>query len=639
MVSKKKTMLHTAVTAIIFTVCLLMPGMCSADFGEWAWMDGDNDVGAIGIYGRQGVGSSANVPGSRNSSISWTDELGNMWLFGGADCFDCDNDETRLDRVWSDLWSYDQVTEEWTWMSGPDVSDQLGIYGTMGEPDGSNIPGARHSSVSWGDEFGDLWLFGGYGFDNGTEILDDNDTATGDFETGLLNDLWRYDIGTGEWTWVGGSDDLNQPGVYVDVYKGYPYPDHQPGARSGSISWVDKDGYLWMFGGYGYDGSGTEGWLNDLWVYNIASREWAWVSGSSARNQPGVFGEMGVPDAFNVPGSRKNSISWIDEEGNLWLFGGFGYDGNGSLGHLSDLWRYDLVERVWIWVSGSDMKDQIGMYDEPFDNPGCREGSISWIDDDGYLWLFGGFGQASTYSPIGGRLNDLWRYDPLGDNWTWVSGSKFMDQPGVYGTMGELGPFNVPGARQDSISWIDSLDFLWLFGGEGYDKNGDYGNLNDLWRFGTPPECSVDADCEDDDLFCTGAPQCWDDMCGFADGPCSGDTPVCDEAGDMCVECLDGSDCGFDYQCVENMCVKCGLDIKHKALSSAQLYKDRKITFKIYTVSFGEIDLGPDILILSKKVNTKKGIVKVKTIVPAGLRPQIIPVWVGECYGAIEITQ
>ena len=31
--------------------------------------------------------------------------------------------------------------------------------------------------------------------------------------------------------------------------------------------------------------------------------------------------------------------------------------------------------------------------------------------------------------------------------------------------------------------------------------------------------------------------------------------------------------------------------------------------------------------------------VKVKTIVPAGLRPQIIPVWVGACYGEIEITE
>ena len=38
-----------------------------------------------------------------------------MWLFGGADCFDCDNEESRIDRFWNDLWSYDIATGQWTW--------------------------------------------------------------------------------------------------------------------------------------------------------------------------------------------------------------------------------------------------------------------------------------------------------------------------------------------------------------------------------------------------------------------------------------------------------------------------------------------------------------------------------------------
>jgi hypothetical protein len=298
---------------------------------------------------------------------------------------------------------------------------------------------------------------------------------------------------------------------------------------------------------------------------------------------------------------------------------------------------------MWTWVSGSDSYDQIGMYDEPNDQPGCREGSISWIDDDGYMWLFGGFGQASTYSPIGGRLNDLWRYDPFANNWTWVSGTKVFDQPGVYGIMGRLDPFNVPGARQDSISWIDDIGFLWLFGGLGYDKDGGYGNLNDLWRFGTPPDCFVDADCEDDDLFCTGAPSCSDGVCVF-DDVCEGDTPACDEENEMCVECLYDFHCNEGFQCEENVCEvipECGLEIKKNTLSSADLWKDKNITFKILTTSFGvgSVDMGPDIQILSTKTNTNKGIVKVKTIVPAGLRPQTITVWVGECKGEIRITE
>src|SRR5260370_31459256 len=33
-----------------------------------------------------------------------------------------------------------------------------------------------------------------------------------------------------------------------------------------------------------------------------------------------------------------------------------------------------------------------------------------------------------------GDLNDLWKFD--GTNWTWVSGSDLINQPGVFGTKG-----------------------------------------------------------------------------------------------------------------------------------------------------------------------------------------------------------
>ena len=33
-------------------------------------------------------------------------------------------------------------------------------------------------------------------------------------------------------------------------------------------------------------------------------------------------------------------MTWSDGKGDLWLFGGYGYDGNGNLGLLSDLWVF-----------------------------------------------------------------------------------------------------------------------------------------------------------------------------------------------------------------------------------------------------------------------------------------------------------
>ena len=50
------------------------------------------------------------------------------------------------------------------------------------------------------------------------------------------------------------------------------------------------------------------------------------MSGANTKNQAGVYGIKGVPDAANVPGARDDSISWTRQLGNLWLFGGSGFD-------------------------------------------------------------------------------------------------------------------------------------------------------------------------------------------------------------------------------------------------------------------------------------------------------------------------
>ena len=59
---------------------------------------------------------------------------------------------------------------------------------------------------------------------------------------------------------------------------------------------------------------------------------WIWVSGYSTHDQIGVYGTIGVAAATNVPGARYLSISWMHGNGNLWLFGGVGYDNSGNIG-------------------------------------------------------------------------------------------------------------------------------------------------------------------------------------------------------------------------------------------------------------------------------------------------------------------
>ena len=58
----------------------------------------------------------------------------------------------------------------------------------------------------------------------------------------------------------------------------------------------------------------------------VSQSEWTWMSGANVTNQTGVYGIKGVPDAANVPGARRGAVSWIDSSGDLWLFGGEGFD-------------------------------------------------------------------------------------------------------------------------------------------------------------------------------------------------------------------------------------------------------------------------------------------------------------------------
>jgi hypothetical protein len=62
--------------------------------------------------------------------------------------------------------------------------------------------------------------------------------------------------------------------------------------------------------------------MNDLWIYDGGN--WTWMAGNSSSNQSGVYGDKEVSSPSNVPGARDNAISWTDNGGNLWLFGGYG---------------------------------------------------------------------------------------------------------------------------------------------------------------------------------------------------------------------------------------------------------------------------------------------------------------------------
>ena len=202
---------------------------------EWTWMKGDTTDLAPPVYGTLGVSSPTNFPGARWCYTRWTDSNGDFWLFGGSTCFGAVND----------LWRYSIASNEWTWMDGPNVSYDQGKYGRKCLALPSNNPPARNEArASWKDDCGRFWLYGGYG-------------------GGDLNDLWRYDLTTGMWTWVSGDSVQDVTTVYHT--KGVSDPSSFPGGRIGSSAFKSKDGNLWLFGG---DEVGVPlATFNDLWRY------------------------------------------------------------------------------------------------------------------------------------------------------------------------------------------------------------------------------------------------------------------------------------------------------------------------------------------------------------------------------------
>lgn len=428
---------------------------------EWTWMGGDSIVpcrsGSLcssyfGVYGQLGVAAAGNAPAGRYGATGWTDNNGNLWLFGG-NCVD----STGNDGWCNDLWMYNTSSGEWTWMGGSNIATGScefgggnscaahGQYGTLGTAAAGNIPTGRMGAVGWKDTSGNLWLFGGstmveYGVDS------------------RLNDLWEYTPATNQWAWMGGSIPMCTLGIACDgtpsVFGslGVAAPGNYPGARWFASSWTDSNGNFWLFGGEGIFASDCGNLNNDLWEYNPLANEWAWMGGSNQCTQnggpSGTYGTLGTAAAGNTPGGREFASTWVNGDGTLFLMGGTGYDGSGAYGDLNDLWMLNPANAQWSWIGGDDTADQIGIY-------GIRENGTSGevVDrDKEQLRVAEMDGQSGTSSPS-------------------------------------------PGSRDNATGWTDNLGNIWLFGGNGLATSGNSGFLGDLWVYQisqtAPPTFSV----------------------------------------------------------------------------------------------------------------------------------------------------
>lgn len=136
--------------------------------GMWTWMWGDsltlsNDSGK---YISTCILDTNTRPWRKfETRARWTDECGNLIMYGGGD------ENTQI----GDLMKFDISKNEWVWLNGKTRVNPS--YGAKGIANVTNAPPGRMGANGW-QYNGELYLFGGWGAGiSGTE---------------LYNDLWKY---------------------------------------------------------------------------------------------------------------------------------------------------------------------------------------------------------------------------------------------------------------------------------------------------------------------------------------------------------------------------------------------------------------------------------------------------------------
>jgi len=324
----------------------------------------------------------------------------------------------------------------------------LNVYGVYSGS--SPYPGSRRNSANFYDRVGNYWMFGGYG--------------CGESSIGELNDMWKWDVTASKWHYIGGS---KNPGGSV-LYSGESMTSTQwPNGRDGAAGWYDStDEVFIMFGG-----NAGNYFQNDVWVWNFTT--WAIKTQCCCGPRCGNFssrfpGPVSISADVPFPGARAYSSAWMDNRGNVLLFGGYGFDGASKLGELNDLWIMKISTGVWTFVGGNTTCNAPSVDTSKYQWPSGRDSAVSWYDPTSGVWyMFGGYNQ-------GGSLNDMWKVIPLCPRCNF---SIIRPPVSIGSAVGDLATTEWPSPRFGSASWKSGTNNV-MFGG--YD---DTGFLNDMWAW------------------------------------------------------------------------------------------------------------------------------------------------------------
>ncbi len=264
----------------------------------WVWMKGPSTANNPSVYGTLGVPDPGNVPSSRLVYSKWKDCNDDLWLFGGYYYIQITTNMWML----NDMWRYSIANNEWTWMGGTNIYNNLGNGSTHCLTSDTLTPPSRFENrACWTRAGGTHFEFFG-GFLN--IALDST-----------YNDLWDYNITNNKWTLMSGSVIGNQAGNYGA--RTVSSPSNMPPSRAGSLGWQRND-TLWIFGG-------ANPYLdnyNDMWRFVIDTTCPLIINPSAT-----VFGGFNaIPTSGCAPLTVTFSNTSVNGTQFIWYFG----DGDSS---------------------------------------------------------------------------------------------------------------------------------------------------------------------------------------------------------------------------------------------------------------------------------------------------------------------
>jgi hypothetical protein len=200
------------------------------------------------------------------------------------------------------------VADQWTWISGAQSINTQSVHArVMAVGDSPATPPARWGAFMAAAADGKLWLIGGEG------------------DSGYFADVWSFDPVSGAWAFEAGSQSRVTPFQSVHGRIRVPAASNLMAGRKDFAAAFDKRaGVIFISGGLGKDDSGYNVYLADVWSFNVTSKLFTFIGGTTAVNggAMGAYPAVKGFDGGELRAARPNNYAgsaWVDASGGLWL--------------------------------------------------------------------------------------------------------------------------------------------------------------------------------------------------------------------------------------------------------------------------------------------------------------------------------